>query len=252
MTLVSIFPNTTYEILDTVAALSADTDVRNGVFTLGGFSCEYLEIIDADVTASVAEVLQITTLSPTAANNSTYEFTIQQYNPTTGQYMEGNFNYVTPAAGATATTISDAFKAMIRAQVAIGTLQVTVAADGAATIVITAVAGYPIFRVYLNQLGGGLTQATGTAGVMAVNTTAALANIGITVTNAAYTSVTIKYAPTTGYDLKNPVRLYSTHTEYINEGDGDAAALIDTVTYLLDGREGSATAVANPEAISKL
>ncbi len=127
-----------------------------------------------------------------------------------------------------------------------------IVASGAATIILTATAPDYTFVVQLNQLGGGLTQAATTPGVVPVNTTAALALQGITVTNASYTSVEINYAPISGADLKDPIGLQSTHTEYINQGDGDSTALIVTLRYLLDGRSVSATGPANPEAISTL
>lgn len=250
MSIISIYPNETYEILDSVAGSSADTSLTNGVFVLGSFSCNYRDITKSIITASVAGVAQVTTLTPTAANSSTYEITIQQLHVATQEYYYFNYTYETAASGDTATTISNAVRAAVAAQKAAGTLAIT--GSGTTTIILTADAPDYKFQVFINQTGGGLTQATGTAGVMPVNTTASLALQGITVTNASYTSVEIKYSPISGADLKDPIGLQSVFTMFINQGDGDAAALIVTLRYLLDGRSVSATGPANPEAISTL
>ncbi len=250
MSLVSLYPNETYEILDSVQGTSLDTSLVNGVFTLGSFSCNYRDITKAVITASVAGTAQVTTLTPTAANSSTYEFTIQQYHFATGQYYYFNMSYTTPASGGTATTIGDAFRAAIAAQKAAGSLAIT--GSGTSTIILTADAPDYKFNVIINETGGGLTQSTETAAVIPVNTTASLALQGITVTNASYTSVEIQYNPISGYDNKDSVILKSENTTYINQGDGDAAALIVTLRYILDGRSVSATGPANNEALSVL
>lgn len=247
----TISPLSVIEILDTVAASGGDVSLSNGVFYLDDVKiCKYSDIIKASITASVSETAGKETLTFTAANNSDYAIIVQQYNPATAQMVERSYYYTTAASGDTANTIATAFADQINADTANGILWIT-ATDGA-TLVLDTDTGYPIMFVNVLLAGGGVAQATTgpdyIKGIAAVGTTAALALQGITVTNAAYTTIYIEYRPVTGTTILDSVRNVSTYTLYINEGDGDYSDLVTVFTYLLQGRNASAT--ANSEAIA--
>ena len=242
------FPNQGYLVVNTVQASGADLTLNNGVISFGNPAqtiCKYLDITKASVTASVAEVLQVTTLTPTAAANSVYEILIEQFNPVTGNTMTFQYSYTTAASGDTATTIGNYFRELITADPLI-----KIAATGTTTLILTAEAGYAQFTVTILQTGGGFTQSTGTAGVVAVGTTAALALQGITVSGAAYTTVHMEWTPVTGATVKTPNGTPFVLDIYLNEADGDTAALTAKFQYTLAGREVSAGGPANPEILA--
>ena len=228
----SIFPNERYQILDTIQAVAADLSVANGLISIGNplaAVCQYRDIVSAKIVAPVAETLQVTTLTPVAAANSVYSFFISQYDYTTGNINVFTYSLTSAASGETATTICNKFRAMIAAN---PTLKVT--GSGAATLILTAQAGYAIFTVTITATGGGLTQATGTAGVRAVNTLAQLQAAGFTnATAATYTVVTLMINQPTGFDNKNNVKLASQYDLLISQGATNRAALVTAITEAL-------------------
>lgn len=236
----STYPNTTYLVLDGAAAAASSVDLAAGVLSVGDpleQLCKYNAITKASITASVAEVPQVTTLTPTAAANSVYQIMIQQYNFSTGKTYTANYSYTTAASGDTATTIGDAFRALINAD-----QNLMIVASGGATLILDAEAGFPVFTVTILKVGGGLTQAPTVPGVVAVGTTAALALQGITVTGAAYTTCHIEYAPVTGMNIKDSVDLATKIDIYVNEADD--TGFVTALTGYLDGSSADvATAV---------
>lgn len=255
MTLItSTYPNSGYQVFNTIQASHADLELINGVFYLGDplqELCRYNAVVSIRVTVAVAEQLQETTLTPVAAANSVYQFIIQQWNPVTNLTMTRTYTYTTAASGDTATTISTAFKAMVEADAATG--QIQIAATGTTTIVLTALTGYAVFTVSIVQVGGGLSQATGTAGIAAVGTTAALALEGYTEninSASSYTQIDIEYAPITGQNIKEPIGVLQSRTVFLLESATNYAALLAAFNYLFAGRQTSVGGVANPEAIA--
>lgn len=241
------YPNTQYLVLTNPAVTSSSWVLANGVITINGQQvCKYKELRKASVTASVNETLQVTTLTPTAAANSTYQIMIQQYNFSTGKTYTATYTYTTAAAGDTATTIGDYFRGQINAD---PTLRVV--ATGTTTLILTAEAGFPVFTVTILSVGGGLTQSTGTPGVVAVGTTAALALQGITVTGANYTTVHLEYAPITGLNIKDSTDVYSVYDLYLDTTDTQTGPLVTVITNNLNGLNDLGTA-ANPEAIATI
>lgn len=238
MSTVSTYPNTTYIVADTYA--TGDWAMAAGVITWAGQEVtKYNAITKASITTSVAEVLQVTTLTPVAAANSVYTIMIQQYNFSTGRTYTAQYTYTTAAAGDTATTIGDAFRSQIN-----NDQNIKIAATGTTTLILTAEAGFPVFTVTILQVGGGLTQATGTPGVVAVGTPAALALEGITVPSAnLYTTVHIEYSPVTGQNIKDPVAVSSVLDLYLEEGATDYATVVGDITADLDGTD-AADAIA--------
>lgn len=247
------FPNQAYIAVNTIQAAGADLELDNGVLSFGNplqVICKYSDIAKATIIDGVAEQLQVTTLTPTAAANSVYEILIQQFNPVTGETMTFQASYTTAASGDTATTIGDYFRSLINADPII-----KIAATGTTTLILTAEAGYAQFTVTILRTGGGLTQSTGTAGIVAVGTTAALALQGITEginSSAVYTQIHLEFANVTGQKLTDPVRGAKVLDIYLNEAASNFSDLLDKFEYILDGREVSAGGPANPEAISVL
>lgn len=240
MSTVSTYPNTNYIVADVYAATSWVMDA--GVITWSDPTAataqvitKYNAITKASITPSVAETLQVTTLTPVAAANSVYTIMIQQYNFSTGKTYTAFYTYTTAASGDTATTIGDSFRSQIN-----NDQNIKVAATGTTTLILTAEAGFPVFTVTILSVGGGLTQSTGTAGVVAVGTKAALALKGITVSGTAYTTVHLEYSPVTGQNIKDGVAVASVLDLYLNASDGDLAAVVAAITADLDGTDAAA------------
>lgn len=246
----STYPNNQYLVINDTAVTASSWVLANGVITIAGQQvCKYKELRKASVTASVNETPGVQTLTPVAANNSVYQFMIQQYNFTTGVTYTGMYTYTTAASGDTATTICDAFRAQINAD---QVLRIT--ATGTTTLILTAEAGFPVFTVTILQVGGGLTQPSPatTPGVVAVGTTAALALKGITVPALkTYTTVHLEYAPITGMNIKDSVDLYSVYDLYLDNADTHTGPLVTVITNNLNGLDNLGT-VANPEAIATI
>jgi hypothetical protein len=247
MSTVSTYPNSTYIVADAYAATS--WTMAAGVITWGSplaadaqVVTKYNAITKASITTSVAEVPQVTTLTPVAAANSVYTIMIQQYNFSTGRTYTAQYTYTTAAAGDTATTISNAFKNQINAD---QNIKISTDALGGATVVLTAEAGFPVFTVTILSVGGGLTQVTGTPGVVAVGTPAALALQGITANPLGlYTTVHIEYSPVTGQNIKDPVAVNSVFDLYLEEVlEANYAAVLADITADLDGTD-AADAIA--------
>lgn len=246
------YPNQRYVVFNTIQASAADLVFDDGEIYLGDpleRLCEVREVVHYDSDAAVAEQLQETTLTPTAGNNQTYEIYITQWNPVTGRTMEFQFSHETAASGATATTISTAFKDAVNAATALGQLEID--ATGTTTIVLDALAGYAIFNVTILQTGGGFTQATGTAGIAASGTAAALALQGITdgITAAAsYTTIVISYQPITGQNITERVGNLQVLTVYLNEAASNFSTLAAAFNYLFASRTTSiGDPAVNPE-----
>lgn len=242
------YPNQAYTVLNSIQASGADLTMVNRQINLGNPLapvCLFNDLIKATVTVAVAEQLQVTTLTPTAAANSTYTFFIQQVNPATGNMTTVNLSYTTAASGDTATTIGDYFRSLINAD---PTLHI--AATGTTTLILTAETGYAIFTVSITQLGGGLTQSTGTAGIQAVGTTAALAVQGVTTdinSASSYTTIVMKWVPKSGDNIREPIGVPQTLTVYLLESATNYAALVAKFRYVLAGRSVSITSAAAPE-----
>lgn len=128
--------------------------------------------------APIAEVLQITTLTPTAATaiGQLYKFTIVQFVEGQG-YKSQTFSYTSITATDSATVICDAFRAQLRGYALV---QVSFNATGNPTLIITALTRSPIFTVTIQSTGAGFTQSTGTAGVHSFGTVPDFQAEGIT------------------------------------------------------------------------
>lgn len=241
MAYVSTYPNSTYVVADSYTATA--WDMLAGVITWNGQQLtKYNAITSASITPSVAETLQQNTLTVAAANNTVYQFIIQQYNPVSGKTMTQTFTYTTGAVGTTAE-VTAAFTAAVNAAAAAGQLFVS-ATDNDPDVTIDALAGYAQFSITVIQGGANLVDAIVTPGVVAVGTPAALALQGIVVpAGNLYTTVHMEYAPVSGQNIKDPVAVNSVFDLYLEENEADYAAVLAVVTADLDGTD-AADAIA--------
>jgi hypothetical protein len=243
-------PQYNYVVLDTVQALAADVTVANQQISFGNPLvpvCKWPSLMPGGacyLQASVAEVLQVTTLTPVAAASSTYTFIIQQYDIANGVTLSRMYTMTTAAAGDTATTICNFFRTQINAD---DTMKVV--ASGAATLILTAETGYPIFVVTITATGGGLTQATGTAGVRSVNTLADLTREGVDVTGAAYYRWHLEFLNYQGNSNTLGVRQYQIWEAFILTGAANRAALTTRLTEIMN-TFASGGAVVDPEILA--
>jgi hypothetical protein len=157
-----------YLVLNAPAAADVTYTVNTkGFLTLGqgantASPIKVLNITSAPTQGYTAETLQVTTLTPAAfVAGNVYQLTI-------GQMIRGgvvntvNVEY-TAAAGDTVTTICNALRSIIATLTAAGQIQIT--GSGTATLILTAVTGYPVF---VASTISNLTAVTGTPGVAAV------------------------------------------------------------------------------------
>ena len=230
----SLYPNQWYTALETVQASAADLSVVNGLIRSGDpltDVCYYDSITKATITAPVTEVLQVSTITPTAVASTVYGLTLSQYDYNTGNNIVKQYTYTTASSGDTPTTIGDAFRSQINADPTI-----KVAATGTTTLVLTAETGYPQFQVIKTGSTVGnasLAVAPTTAGVVAIGTTAALARQGITLPSASYTQIHIEYNQNSGLNLKDQVTLASVFDLYINQAATNRATLVTAWTQEL-------------------
>jgi hypothetical protein len=134
--------NTKFKVLPTVTALGADCTINNGFIQVVGLPPMKLGSVDlttSAVIASVTQVLQVTTLTPTASQNSTeFGISIQYINKTTMEPESKIFTY-TSDASMTATEVCDNFRTQINACDAV----IPIIATGTTTLILTAVTGTP-------------------------------------------------------------------------------------------------------------
>jgi hypothetical protein len=129
---------TTYSVLSTIQASAADITQTAGVLGITGCPpMKYSLIRNAGngYMKKVTEYVGSITVTPTAANSSTYTLVITQYNAVIGRTVTEQVSYTTAASGDTATTICNAW----RAQLALFS-DLKVAGTGTATLIITATA----------------------------------------------------------------------------------------------------------------
>lgn len=165
-----------WSVINSPQAASADLDINGGVINVTTVNNRFPAVVydnlthlGAGVVTFVAEQLQSTTLVFSAANNTTYKFTLSQ--EVDGETKMQTFFY-TSDANATASEICAAFVAQVNAS----SFKVTASGSGS-PITLTAQAGYPIFKVTL--VANFTSQATGAAGIAAAYTGAQLLALGV-------------------------------------------------------------------------
>jgi len=165
-----------WSVINSPQAASADLDINGGVINVTTVNNRFPAVVydnlthlGAGVVTFVAEQLQVTTLVFSAANNTTYKFTLSQ--EIDGETRMQTFFYTSDANASTAE-ICAAFVAQVNAS----SFKVTASGSGS-PITLTAQAGYPIFKVTL--VANFTSQATGTAGIAAAYTGAQLLALGV-------------------------------------------------------------------------
>lgn len=248
-------PQYNYQLVST-AVVAADLTLDNGILrfgvpiaTAGQVICDFLDLIpgQCSVTVAVAEALQTSTVTFTAAANTTYMLRIQQWDAINRVWISNVYAHTSLPAGSTATTIGDDFRDQINADP-----RIKVLAGGTATLMLYAEAGYPVFTVTSIEPAT-TTVVLNATGNPAVGTTAALALEGITgATGASYTRVRLKYnangIPTNSLQTNQPYTL----DLFINQASADYANTLAKFRYILAGRSTSITSAANPEAFAVL
>lgn len=136
-----------FDLADSNVTGCVPANLRNFPLVLAGVSGGMYQL-------GAAEVARVITVTPTAANSTDYRITLsaekgQAFNNNLPNEVQTVFSHTTPASGATATTIGDAFRAAINNH-PFWSQRVTV--TGTTTIIITAKAGFPIFSVGVGQL----------------------------------------------------------------------------------------------------
>lgn len=209
-------------------AAAADIVTAAGSITITNMQAfNFVDAPSLSATATVAETVQVTTLTPVAANSSTYTFAVNQYDIANDKMITATFSYTSLPAGDTATTICNAFRAMMPLNT-----NVQITPSGAATLILTAITRYPIFTITITATGGGFTQATGTPGVRSVGLAADVAlaytKAGLTAPTglaAAYTTYKLKYTQNATPELGNVTRdSLNSHTLYVSTSATNYAA----------------------------
>lgn len=236
--------------LNTVGAAAADFSVVDGVVTLTGVGSFPYDKIQTQIkkqiyVAAIARVTVITFSAPAAAG--------EEFNVTIAQ-PQGNNNvfpqlFSLESTNTNATTIAQAFKSAFDTAVANGILFGTSSGGGAA-ITITGTLTFPMLRVLGTSANVSINPTV--TGNPAVNTGTQLIAAGVEGALAAnnYTTFTFQNATPTGDIVEDGIARQLIYA--VNEGDGNAAALITAMTNVLSGGLSNSPLVANPELIGKL
>jgi hypothetical protein len=243
--------NNTYSFLGvggSVQAVAADIVLNNHILSITGCpSMDYRKINRTPgFVASVAEVLQVTEYTPVANNETTYSLVITQYVQSIGRLVQRTLTYVTPSAGATATSICDAFRAQL---LTLTDLKLT--GSGAATLILTAQTGAAVFTAQ-NIEPISSTISTTTPGVVSIGTYADLVADGIVggAAGQVYSQITIDWTSVGGETNGMPNYSNQRHTLYVNQAAINFAAFSTRLGEVVNALQvGGAAVDANTLAI---
>lgn len=233
----------TVKVLNSVQALGVDATVSGGSLQIVGVTIPIRNIRGtAIVQPYVAAVLQVDTVTPTAANSVVFAYTIQGLS-TIDQSVKTWTASVLSSTAATPTTIVTQLKAKFQAFA-----DIPCTFSGTATLIITGIAGS-------NKFVSG--QDGSSIGVLATaNTTPATIGYGAgtliaagnilplptdtqIVTTNNYTTVTINYLATTAVETRNTTHeSFNQLVLYVNEGDTDYLSLVGTYGTLTQASQG--------------
>lgn len=245
-------------VLDTIAASHADSTTTNGIWNFKTSSAglepisAFIDIFPNSVKkqAKVAEVLQVQVLTvATATAGALYSMNVTQYNRNTKQNYFRTY-YWTASSTDTTTTIAQAFRSQINADV-----NIFIAATGAAAaITLTAETGYPVFFASVKD-GSSLMSlaAPSTAGVYSVNTSTDLTRMGVTgFTGTNYTSLIATYKkPANETNAVNSDQIYKIAI-YINEDATNFAALNTYLGEQFAAFPAGGSTFPDPEILAKI
>jgi hypothetical protein len=233
-------------VLNTVAASAADITLAGSILTFTAndaglkIAIDYLNLKKPVVArvAPVAETLQVDTFSYTYAANKVFAFSLVQ------RVGDDNLQAVVSVDSTNPGLSTDAlvYAAFIKKVTALG-FKIT-PTGGAGVVTLTAQAGYPKFKMVAVSNG---VAATTTAGVNAIGDYADVVaqggtpTVGNTYSKYEFVSRVVsgeKFGRETSSDVKKDIW-------FINNGDGDAAALYTRVNNYLAGLDNAGTAVNN-------
>lgn len=158
----------TWSILSTIQASAADLSVANHKLSITGcptVDARTMQSWGDGLDSSLTEVAQITTVTPTAANSTTYTLYVRQWLPSLTKWADTYLTYTTATSGDTATTICNAWRAQLAAQT-----NVQITGSGTTTFVMTGDTGYPLFTVQ-NIGPASTTMSSAQAGVAITSST---------------------------------------------------------------------------------
>lgn len=242
-----------YNVINNPTGLG-DFDLTNRYLNiLGAPKMKFIGISGFAKVVAAAEVLQVSTVTFVAANNTTYRWLLQQ----TVQNENGNdieksliVTYISDST-ATAAEINAAFAAQVTKM----GFKITPTSAGSVTT-LTAQAGYPIFTLAAIE---NVTTATTTAGVKAVGTAAVASaemleerchNTGTEgFTSATYTEYEFTWGePTTpAFNIIERNTFGQIHHLFVNDADAQYAAFDAGLINLMSGGTEASATTANPE-----
>lgn len=240
-------------ILDTVLGTAADLLVKERHLYIAGTLMYKLDDVSrgsvVKETSITSETAGVVTYTPpaTPVNSTTYSIQFRVANPgATGAQDDPlvfNVSVTTPATGTlTATTLADQFRTVL----ATSPYSTYVTGSGTATLIITGNSGYPIV---IGSSTSPITSVQTTIGVAKRGTPTAMAALGVGTTygNTVYLNGTqslagTKYTLYTSLEHRNIGESVTDRVNqgmlkmlWINEDDGDAAALIAAIDLALAG-----------------
>lgn len=253
--------NYSASVLSTIQAAAADISLTNNVLSITG--CPDMDIrqitsVPSKAVAPVAETVGVQTITFTAVASTVYEFTVSQWVQSLNREVIVPFRYTSLASGDTATTIGDAFRSIIGLND--GGLSIT--ASGGATLILTAGAGSPIFRILENSAN--IAVANTTPGVVGIGTYSYINNfldsVGIVPTGTlasghTYSTTTFVFNHQDGDSNKSITSSVNQHTLYADVAASNYAAfliaLVTTITEAgFDGVNGTTQNLSGAGAIS--
>ena len=223
-----------FDLADSNVTGIVPVNLRNFPIVLAGVSGGMYQ-------AGAAEVLRVITITPTAVAGFDYRITLsaekgQVFNNNLPNEVQTVFTHTAPA-GATATTIGDAFRSAINNHPFWST---RVVVTGTTTIIITARAGFPIFSA---AGGANLATVVTTAGSPAIGVGAALISSGtfptvddgngIPVSGQTYNVISYDYEVESRAAQGGAIR--EKHIFYVNN-NGNNATLLSLLQGLLSTR----------------
>ena len=193
---------TLLNVLNPVTALGTDAYVdSNGYLNIQGTPAfKASSISSVVITPAAPEALQVSTVTPTVANEAVYSMPFVYTDVNSGMIESVNLT-VTSSSSSSASEICDAFRALITANTALNSI---VTVSGSTTLVINAKAGFPTFSVATSDAklsvvtsAGSPSVGTGTSLIAKYPSTAGYYNAGgfsaasSIVASNTYTEVTV-------------------------------------------------------------
>jgi hypothetical protein len=243
-------------VLNTVSAGGTEFTVNNNglVNVLGADSFKAERITNMQIQPYVAEALQAQVITPTAANNTTYRFSVSGVDITNGLPYYSTFTHLSSAA-ATRLEIVSAFVALVNADTKLNAIASVSGSNPNETLTLTAKTGYPIFTIIESDANLSVA-APSTAGVIGVGLGSSITAkypsssfpaISTIVAAGQYTTVNIEYEDIVAYGEGSALgNQYKVLTMFVREGVTNVQDLIGsygTITGLKAGYSVSFAAI---------